>query len=280
VKTSDVLLAVGGGLAGAFVISRVLGGSGGSGTLFVIPLENHGARQVVGNGSMPYFNQLVQSYAYCSNYRSNLHPSLPNYLVMTSGQNFGVLDDNYHRIPGTDNVFAEMSAAGVPWRAYAESIPGPCSTHDTELYASRHNPAVYYDAVVGSGSCSSNVISWDDGQTELATVMPKFVWLTPNIIDDMHDGTPAQCDAWLSSTIPYLMGLSGFTNGGAIVITFDEVEGGPDSLATVVIAPGMQPKQDGTAYDHRSLCAMIQDWTGVPRLPATEGVTSLMGALR
>lgn len=278
-KTSDVALAVGGGLAFAWGLSKLFGAN--DRTLFVIPLENHGLRQVIGNPNMPYYNQLAQTYTLCTNYRSNLHPSLPNYLVMTSGQSFGVADDNYHRIPGTDNVFAQMDAAGVPWRAYAESMPGTCSTHDTSLYASRHNPAVYYDSVLSSGSCASKVLPWDEGMSELSGgLAPRLVWITPNVQNDWHDGTAAQCDAWLSQAVPFLQSLPSF---GALVLTWDENEGGTgagaDVLATVVIAPGMQPRQDDTAYDHRSLCAMIQDVVGVSRLPATSGVASLAQAL-
>jgi phosphatidylinositol-3-phosphatase len=277
-KTSDIILAVGGTAVGLWLLSQLFGGSK---TLFVIPLENHGYGQVVGNSQMPFFNGLAQANTLCTNYRSNLHPSLPNYLVMTSGQAFGVADDNYHLIPGTENVFAQLDGAGVPWRAYGESMPSPCSTSDTNLYASRHVPAVYYDSVVNGGSCSANVTDWDAGQAELSGgVVPKFVMVTPNVQNDAHDGTLAQCDAWLSTNVPFITSLPGFVNGGALVVTWDESEGGSGTqLATVVIRPGGSARQDGTAYDHRSLCAMIEDFCGVGRLAATSGVASLMQAL-
>jgi phosphatidylinositol-3-phosphatase len=274
-KTSDIILAVGGGIAGAWLLSQLFGGNR---TLFVIPLENRGYGQVIGSSSMPFFNQLAQQNTLCTNYHSNLHPSLPNYLVMTSGQDWGIADDNYHLIPGTDNVFAQLDASGVLWRAYGESMPSPCSTTDTDMYASRHVPAVYYASVVSSGNCSTNVTDWNSGQTELSGgVIPRFAMITPNLMNDAHDGTLAQCDAWLLANVPLLMALPGFVSGGAIVITWDETEGGTDTqIATVVIRAGGGSRQDATLYDHRSLCATIEDFCGVGRLAATSGVPSLL----
>ncbi len=258
-----------------------------TGTVFTIVMENKGYSRVVGSASAPYFNALAARYALCTNYRTPYHPSLPNYLVMTSGQTWGVADDAYHLIDsGGADVFAQMGDSGVPWRAYAESMGTACRTSDGATYASRHNPAVYYASVVSDPAwCGGHVVDlsqlWTDLAADADGTALRYAWITPNLIDDMHDGTIAQGDAWLAQVVPQIMASAGYRNGGAIFILFDEVEGGNDRTlvpALVVSERLARPGQpDGTAYDHRSYLAAVQDILGIGRLPSTAGATSMAG---
>src|SRR6201981_2279992 len=54
--------------------------------VFVIVLENRSYAQVVGSG---FIAQLAQQYAFTSDYHGVSHPSLPNYLALTSGRTYG-----------------------------------------------------------------------------------------------------------------------------------------------------------------------------------------------
>ena len=262
-------------LAGAGGVALLAGG--GDTSLFVIPIENHGFDQTIGNRSLPYLNQLARSGVIATNYTTRHHPSLPNYLLMTSGQTWGVRDDGYHLIDsrGAD-VFAQMTAHGVRWRAYAESMGTPCRTSDNNLYASRHNPAVYYASVVHGGACAQQVIDLSHMPGELAADAVRFGFIVPNLRNDWHDGTAAQLDAWLRTWIPTIMASPAYRRGGAIIIVADENDEGIRVPCIVISnrlhAPGTQ---DATPYDQRSLCATIQDVLGLPRLAATMGVASL-----
>lgn len=261
----------------AWIFAR--GGRGGSGTIFTIVMENRGYDEIIGNPQMPYLNQLANTYANLTNYHANQHPSLPAYLVMTSGQTWGVTDDGYHLIPGNENIFAQMDAARVSWRAYAESMGRPCRTTDTNLYASRHNPSVYYQSVLANqNACSQKVVDLSQLSADLANP-PKYVWITPNLQHDIHDGTRAQGDAWLSQVIPQIMASPGYQRGGVIFILFDESYQG-SRLPAVVISESLRGRQDATAYDHRSYLAGVQDLLGIGRLPATQDVTSMAGMFR
>src|SRR6266852_8418154 len=64
--------------------------------VFVLVLENRSYSQVVGTS---YIAQLASQYGLASNYRGISHPSLPNYLAMTSGSTWGVADDGWHNLP-------------------------------------------------------------------------------------------------------------------------------------------------------------------------------------
>jgi len=275
-----------GAVLGGIGLAWLFSGRRGAGTIFTIVMENHSASQIFGNPDCPFMNQLAQQYGVATNFRSSTHPSLPNYLVMTSGSTQGVGDDGYHLISGTDNIFAQMDDAGIAWRAYAESMPRPCATSDTQLYASRHNPAVYYQSVVQGGSCTDRVVDMSTLWGDLSSNAVRYAWITPNIINDMHDGSPAQADAWLQQVVPSIQASPGYQQGGVIFILWDEGdESGratdPDLLPAIVVSERLRsrPLVDSTAYDHRSYLAAVQDLLGLPRLPATANVNSMAAML-
>src|SRR5271157_2730407 len=55
----------------------------------VIVMENKEAGAVLGSGSAPYLNGLVHRYGLASASYAITHPSLPNYLALTSGSTQG-----------------------------------------------------------------------------------------------------------------------------------------------------------------------------------------------
>ncbi len=63
--------------------------------VFVIMMENHGYKQLIGNPNAPYINSLAKSANMSTNYFAIAHPSLTNYLEVVGGSNFGIQTDNY-----------------------------------------------------------------------------------------------------------------------------------------------------------------------------------------
>jgi hypothetical protein len=75
--------------------------------VFVIMMENHGYNQVLGNPSQPFMNKYVKEANLATNYFAVAHPSLTNYLEITGGSNFGILNDNspdWHNGNCTSNI--------------------------------------------------------------------------------------------------------------------------------------------------------------------------------
>jgi len=101
-----------------------------------------------------------------------------------------------------------------------------------DQYAARHNPFVYFHTIIDSPLCDQNVVSLDrlpgDLKSEWAT--PDFVFVTPNLCEDGHDGPCVNgqpgglvsADAFLQKWIPQIMASSAYKHDGLIVITFDE----------------------------------------------------------
>jgi phosphatidylinositol-3-phosphatase len=90
----------------------------------IVMEENTNYSSVTGS-SMPYLFGLMIQYGLATQYYANSHPSIGNYLMLTTGQ---VLTNNDSETPSSfpvsaDNVVRELVAAGKNWKAYAESLP-------------------------------------------------------------------------------------------------------------------------------------------------------------
>src|SRR5438270_12249548 len=109
------------------------------GSVFVIVMENRDYDQAMAGG---YTAQLARTYALATDYHGVSHPSLPNYLAMTSGSTWGVADDGWHPLPNT-GLGSQLTAAGIPWRAYMEGMSGTCLSSPYP-YALKHDPFAYY----------------------------------------------------------------------------------------------------------------------------------------
>ncbi len=228
-------------------------------------MENHGFDQVVG---LPYIRTLATADATLTNYRASSHPSLPNYLALTSGTTWGISDDGYHVLPQLD-IGDQLTAAGIRWRAYMEGMGADCHVNGGG-YAVKHNPFAYY-----GGHCPSPVVPLSDLANDLSSPsQPRFMWITPNLCHDMHDCSPSIGDAWLRSTVPAILDSPGMRNA-VMFITWDESDGGGTNQVLTLILGSRRPVSPASAYSHPSLLASIEDILGLPRLPATAGVTAI-----
>ena len=76
--------------------------------VFLVVEENHSFTDVIGNSSMPYLNSLASKYGLAKQYFANAHPSIPNYLMLTTGQ-METLNDSFSGTIGDDNMVREFS---------------------------------------------------------------------------------------------------------------------------------------------------------------------------
>src|SRR5579863_4323175 len=207
-----------------------------TGSVFTIVMENKSRGDIIGASDAPYINSLAQAGADAAGYHdSYVHPSEPNYLWMVAGENFGILDDND---PGPANVVASQShiadqieRAGLTWKTYQESMGAPCGLTSHGTYAAKHDPFVYFADLNGwdgtklnpTARCTEHVVDYTQLATDLAAgQVPDYVFITPNLQDDMHDGSVAQGDAWLAAEVPKILASDAYKNGGVLFILWDE----------------------------------------------------------
>ena len=117
----------------------------------LIVMENKEAGAVLGSSSAPYLNRLVRRYGLASASYAVTHPSLPNYLALTSGSTQGVSSDCTSCHFSARNLVDELEARAISWRGYFEDVPSPCfAGAGAGGYARKHNPFIYYDDIARS----------------------------------------------------------------------------------------------------------------------------------
>jgi acid phosphatase len=286
-----------------------------------IMMENEAYGDVIGNAAAPNINQLTRTYALATHSYAIGHPSLPNYLEMIAGSNHGVSNDGTPRsekIASTAPTLAnQFETAGISWRAYFESMPsagytggdtGGVDPYGGEYYLQHHNPFVYFPATTSLADFDQNVVplsSASSVQSDLnAPSAPDFVWVTPNAVDNMHDGpmmadtssVPTVGDAWLANFIAHVQSTSWYGAGGQIIVEWDESfdsdtsgvgtagEGGGGHILTLVISANLaaSPSQYSTPFNTAGILHSVEATYGLPFLSnagnASNGtINALMG---
>ena len=96
--------------------------------------------------------------------------------------------------------------------------------------------------------------------------LPAFSWITPNMLDNTHDGTIAQGDAWLESWVTQITASPSYQAGNTVLfITWDEDDGTVDNhIPTFVVSPYTPPGvQSATRFDHYALLRTAEELLGI-----------------
>jgi phosphatidylinositol-3-phosphatase len=236
-----------------------------------IMLENVGY-SVVGSPSAPYFNQLATECGLATNDYAVSHPSLPNYIALTSGSTQGISDDgepSSHPLRAP-SIFSEL---GSNWKSLVESMPTACDHVTSGQYAARHNPAVYF--TTAATSCRRQ----DVAMSLPLSLSAGFTMIVPNVCDDMHSCPVATGDAWLRRIVPLILASSQYQSRSLVLfITFDENDSmASNQIPTLVIAPST-PKGERVAirFSHYSLLKTTETLLHVGQLGQARTARSMI----
>ncbi|MGH7904750.1 MAG: alkaline phosphatase family protein [Candidatus Dormibacteraceae bacterium] len=245
-------------------------------------MENHSYSQVMG---APYISSLAAQGGVAGNYHAVTHPSLPNYIALTSGDTQGISSDCQPSdcSTGAASIADRLNAAGKSWREYAEDMPSPCYGQDADPYYAKHDPFVYYTRVTHSGQCASHVVSFDNLAGDLSSTAstPDFAFITPNICNDMHNCDTGAGDNWLSQHVPQILGSPAFTaQRSLLVVVWDENDGSSgNQVACVFVGYHVRHGVSSVYYTHYSLLRTFEVALGLQPLTGNDGNASPMGSL-
>jgi phosphatidylinositol-3-phosphatase len=188
----------------------------------VIVMENKEYDDIIGNSDAPYINRLAHRYGLATASYGIRHPSLPDYLALTSGSTQGIDSDCTDCHVSAESVVDQVADADLTWKAYMEDMPRPCFRDAGAAgYAKKHNPFMYYDAVAADPNRCRRIVPLDDlAQDLLRGRLPTYSFISPNLCDDMHDCSVATGDRFLARLTPAL--LQGVGPEGYVVLTWDE----------------------------------------------------------
>jgi phosphatidylinositol-3-phosphatase len=270
-----------------------------------IVFENQSYAGIIGNRRYPYTNQLARECGSPTNFWAERHPSLPNYIAMTSGSTQGITGDSSGML-AADNIYNQVKQSGRQWRHYAFGMPSPCDHSDSSngIYTAHHEPPVFYSDIaadcrswdVGVGAPGkvedfTDVSSGPLAQALDSNTLPAFATLGPT--DDGGNSSaggevdPVKGEAFLKRWIPRITSSAAYQAGTtAIFITWDEASdfnNNPpkEGIPTIVIAPtipaGAKPS---TRFDHYSMLRTTEEMLGIKHyLGAAAGAPSMRAAL-
>jgi hypothetical protein len=159
-------------------------------------------------------------------------------------------------------------------------------------YGAKHNPQVFFSATNGgnnntpSNPQAQNYAPLQQLSTDLANnTVAQYNWITPDQFNDMHTALTngftyngvhytgdqaaiAQGDNFLRLVVPMIEASQAYQKNGAIVIWWDESEGGDDSsrtLGEIIISPDAKGNAytNNIRYTHSSDLLTMQEIYGV-----------------
>ena len=260
----------------------------------IVVMENKNYSNIIGSKVAPYTNRFASDYGIAANYYDVSNGlSLPNYLGLTTGQTYdswSACNKPPAQCPGFSpitlpTIVDSIESAGLTWKAYMEDMPSNCYQDDFGLYVARHDPFVYFnhvvtspfecDLVVPAETNSSRMIS-DLNSTITAS---NFMWLTPNLCNDMHNCSVSVGDKYLSLIVPEILNSTVFqTRPAALFVTWDE---GWSSNSTHVPAiwAGPSIRNNYTSsfrHNHYSLLKTLETVWHLSPLTASDAQASAM----
>lgn len=283
--------------------------------IIVIVMENHSFDDIIGATDRsgyhllaPFLTQTAQTARLATLAFGVSHPSLPNYLALIAGNDFGVSDDNgsCYATPkappgchGFDkkNLVDSLEAAGISWASYNESMPQDgflgqvWPKKGDGLYRQKHDPFAYFKDIATNPKRLAKIKTFVDLKKTLNNgLLPRFSFIVPNECHDMHGSVPfcpgpnlaliEAGDNAVQKMVQAILASGSFTDRSLMFITWDE---GDNNLGCCDAAPVMSGGHiplmliagvpgavtSARPYNHYSLLSTIEKVWSLPKLGYT-----------
>jgi hypothetical protein len=257
----------------------------------IVVEENHSYGDIIGNSAnAPFMNALATQGVSFSKFFAVAHPSQANYLHLFCGSALGVTTDAKPVLTpfSVPNLGSELMAAGFTFKGYSEDLPaaGDATTLATynstqhTLYARKHNPwANWQDATLPT---PANRLRPSVNQPFTSfptdfTMLPTVAFVIPNAQHDMHSGTIAMADHWLSANLgAYAMWAE--THNSLLVITWDEDDlAAANRIPTIFAGAGLIAGANAVTWTHHNLLRMLEDMYGTGHAGGAKQVAPISG---
>jgi hypothetical protein len=226
--------------------------------IVVVVEENRSYSDIIGSSAAPYINSLANQGVSFTDFHAEAHPSQPNYLALFSGSTQGVTDDNSVFFPTTPTLAGELLHAGYSFTGYAEAPK-----------------TGYHDPWEQFGESQNLGMDFSQFPTDF-NQLPTVSFVIPNVQDDMHNGTIAQGDQWLSTNLSAYANWA-MTHNSLLVVTWDENDGSTgNQIPTIIVGDGIPAGQNSQTVNHYDLLHTIENAYGLPGLTSNDINASLL----
>ncbi len=236
----------------------------------VVLEENHAYDDIIGESSASYMNELARQGALFTNSAAVTHPSQPNYIALFSGSTQDISDDSCPRTFDAPNLGQQLIAAGDTFAGYSQSLPDTgftgCTSGD---YARKHSPWVDFTNVPASANRP-----FTDFPHDYAS-LPTLSFVTPDLANDMHDGSIEQADTWLRTNLAGYVDWAR-THDSLLVLTFDEDDTSHDNhIVTVFVGAHVKPGRYDEQIDHYGVLRTLETAYGLAPLNSAADATPI-----
>jgi hypothetical protein len=242
----------------------------------VIVLENHSSTQI--RAEAPRLTALADQYGAAPNAVAPCdHPSLPNYVCLSTGGKY-VSSDNVKTL-STPDIWNNTLSAGRTMKVYADGLPAAVGDRFDKIgkYVPRH---VFTVPFVATPAKQANFARYTvDARTLTADVasgaLPNVGALIPdqchNAHDECRDIAPTQikqADNWIAAQVQLLQSGPDWKAGHLlIVVTADEDDKkGVNDIPMIVIHPSLSHYSTDVPVSLYSLGGLLADVGHTPRL--------------
>lgn len=239
--------------------------------IVIIMMENKPYNDIVGSQNAPFINSLIHKYSSVDHYSAVAHPSLPNYIALIGGSTFGIMSDCSDCFIASPNLVDQLEVSDKTWMAYMESMPNPCYVGSKDTYVQKHDPFIYFDDIRNNPNRCNHIVPYSQFHSDIKSVKTtaNFIWITPNLCDDMHDCSVSDGDHWLAQNVPIIINSPAFTQQKSVlIITWDEGSIISDNKIPTIFT-GKEVKNNFIShqnYTHYSLLHTIENQWGLPIL--------------
>jgi acid phosphatase len=228
----------------------------------IVVEENKSEGRIIGNKAAPFITALAAGGANMTQSFAETHPSEPNYLALFAGNTFGVTKDLCPVNGGAaPNLASELLAAGHTFVGFSEGLPAVGSpVCSAGKYARKHVPWANFSNVPAANSLPFSAFPAGNYAN-----LPTVSFVIPNNDDNMHDGSIAQADTWLSRQ------LSGYANwavanNSLLILTFDEDDDSSrNQIPTVIYGAHVRPGSYNEQISHYNVLSTIEQMYGLPK---------------
>ncbi len=254
----------------------------------ILMMENYGYPNIIGNSNAPHINALIndpQSALFTQSYCLT-HPSQPNYVMLYSGYNQGITNDNiasntpFHSC----NLGASLISNGYTFIGYSESLPSAGSLVATSgNYGRKHCPWTNWQAVSGTNTVDPIIHQpYTSFPTNINySTLPTVSFVIPNLADDMHNPTfptpnyaataVSNGDTWFYNNLTDYINWAK-TNNSLFILTFDEDEGiniggistSTNQITTIFVGQMIHGGSYTTHINHYNVLRTLEDMYTLP----------------
>lgn len=235
----------------------------------LVMFENKASSQIT-SSSAPYFGSLASQGASFSQSYAITHPSQPNYIALLSGSTQGVTSDSCPKTFSAENLAHQVTAAGLTFKGYSESMPSNGYTGcSSGTYMRKHNSWVDFS----NNAASVNLTYASFPASSSYAGLPTVSFVTPNMCDDMHDCSIGTGNSWLQSHLDSYAQWAK-ANNSLLIVTFDEDNSlSLNHIYTTFVGAHVKPGTYSEKITHYTVLRTIESAYGLSAIGGAASVS-------